>query len=488
MILIISFSLMVLVATLTQQLRLVIGIYLCVMTLLSVSQFYTRKSDYILLWSVTMVTILLIISMTYFHHRYDYQYSPKETVIATGVIVEKNINKYTIKLEDQSQWIYYSRRVYDLGDQILTFATYTPWYTGNHRQQSRSSLNLTRPSMMTTWWEYQFDYNKYQLMKWLQGTLYEKQAIMLAQDQWGYLLYIKKKLQQQIVDTYGSNKTSALILGMLIWDKSLLTKSDYQQFIDTGIVHIIAVSGGNIAILIWFLMIVLFFLPYYVRIAVIAIVVVCYCLICGMDSSVVRAMIMWLLSIGALMMGKMTSMWKILSLTRVSMLLYNPYFLVYDLGFGFSFWAVVGIVILSESFDLPRNRRWSLVTNMILPGIWATIGILPLMIFAIGKLNLTGIVGNLFVTPIISIVMVYGAISTYLYWRLGLERIKLPEQRSVHYIYRISDMIRDYSLTMIVSGRWIRWLFLISMIIALVRYKTLKHPHITSKTTPDILA
>ena len=79
---------------------------------------------------------------------------------------------------------------------------------------------------------------------------------------------------------------------MLIGDKSQLSNSQYQQFVDSGIVHIIAVSGGNLVMIVVFLSAVLFFLPFYLRNAVIICGVVAFALIAGGDSSVVRALIM----------------------------------------------------------------------------------------------------------------------------------------------------------------------------------------------------
>ncbi len=57
-------------------------------------------------------------------------------------------------------------------------------------------------------------------------------------------------------------------------------------------VHIVAVSGSNILYVVLFLNIGLFFIPYYIRTGVIIIAIIFYALICGLDSSVVRAVIM----------------------------------------------------------------------------------------------------------------------------------------------------------------------------------------------------
>lgn len=91
---------------------------------------------------------------------------------------------------------------------------------------------------------------------------------------------MKKFIQQKVIDVYGENKISGLILGMLIGDKSQIPKKEYQQFIDSGLVHLIAVSGGNILMIVVFLQFVLFFLPFYVRIGGILIIIIGYSFIC----------------------------------------------------------------------------------------------------------------------------------------------------------------------------------------------------------------
>lgn len=67
---------------------------------------------------------------------------------------------------------------------------------------------------------------------------------------------------------------------MLIGDRSMMTEDDYKLFIDSGIVHIIAVSGGNIVMLVLFLQLILFWVPFYARIVIILPCVILYALLC----------------------------------------------------------------------------------------------------------------------------------------------------------------------------------------------------------------
>jgi competence protein ComEC len=79
---------------------------------------------------------------------------------------------------------------------------------------------------------------------------------------------------------------------MTIGDRYLIDTSRYNQFIHSGLVHLIAVSGGNIAIVVLFFGTILFWVPFYVRQGILIIVTVCYAMIVGNDSSILRATVM----------------------------------------------------------------------------------------------------------------------------------------------------------------------------------------------------
>lgn len=155
---------------------------------------------------------------------------------------------------------------------------------------------------------------------------------------------------------YGKNKVSGLILGMVIGDKSQIPESDYQNFIDSGLVHLVAVSGGNILMLVVFLHFLLFFLPYYIRLGLIILTIIGYGLVCGMDSSVFRAVIMGGMSMIALFWGREINVRRLLSLSCIVMLMINPYFLAYDTGFLLSYSALIGIIYFDKGRDEGKNQ------------------------------------------------------------------------------------------------------------------------------------
>ncbi|MEI6672485.1 MAG: ComEC/Rec2 family competence protein [bacterium] len=160
-----------------------------------------------------------------------------------------------------------------------------------------------------------------------------------------------------MINIYGKNKISGLILGMVIGDKSQIPESAYKSFINSGLVHLVAVSGGNILMIIVFLQFILFFLPFYVRLGVILLTIVGYSFICGLDSSVFRAVLMGGMNILALFRGREIDIRRVLSISCIVMLMINPYFLVYDTGFLLSYSAIIGIIYFnSEKRDEEQEK------------------------------------------------------------------------------------------------------------------------------------
>ena len=141
---------------------------------------------------------------------------------------------------------------------------------------------------------------------------------------------------------------SSLLSGILLgidWDIPGYLESAYRA---TGTVHIIAISGFNIA-LITGLVIRLFrriFRPLWAGILAIA-AILFYTLLVGAEPSVVRAAIMGSLSIPAFYIGRRIIGVYSLTFAAAVMALLNP-FLLWDIGFQLSFLATLGLMVLAD--------------------------------------------------------------------------------------------------------------------------------------------
>jgi hypothetical protein len=94
---------------------------------------------------------------------------------------------------------------------------------------------------------------------------------------------------------------------------------------------------------------------------------------------------------------------------------------------------------------------------------------LPIMLFFMWKTNLTWIIANFLVVPIIAIVMIYWFISTILFQIIPREIRLRPEKILINYIYSISDLAVQWWVYLQAEWFWIKyallWLFVVWLIL-----------------------
>lgn len=194
-----------------------------------------------------------------------------------------------------------------------------------------------------------------------------------------------------------------------------MERRQYQEFIDSGLVHIVAVSGGNIVMVVAGAMIVLWRLPWYARTYTMMLIIIAYAVLVGPDSSIIRATIMGIVAYMALIQGRPVVVWRALCYAAILMLLWNPYFLLVDIGFVFSFASVIGLVIMQSRLQIAVKGKSIPKKSIILfrnlyavPTLSATLGVLPFLLYFTSSYNLLSIIANIVVLPLIPLIMIVG--------------------------------------------------------------------------------
>lgn len=213
----------------------------------------------------------------------------------------------------------------------------------------------------------------------------------------------KQTIRSALADRFGESQSSALLLGMSIGDRSWFSQQEYEAFVQSGLVHLIAVSGSNIVYLTLFVGLILFRVPFYLRLVVVALTILVYGIVCGADSSVLRAVIMWLLGLLALWSGRSTSVLRLLSLTATSMLVRNPLLFRYDLWFLLSFGAVIGIWWSSRC----RQPTFVLLRQYLLPSLGASFGVLPIIWLFSPTITLSSALINTVIVPLVPLYLFF---------------------------------------------------------------------------------
>lgn len=136
---------------------------------------------------------------------------------------------------------------------------------------------------------------------------------------------------------------------MLLGDSSTLSREKRDQFGDAGILHILAISGLHIGLLLLVLQFIFLPLKGLGQHSIIYHTIILgglwmYAVLVGASPSVVRAVAMFsVFSVGALSRRKLPSYYWLL-LSYFGLLLWNPLFLK-QLGFQLSYTAVAGILL-----------------------------------------------------------------------------------------------------------------------------------------------
>jgi competence protein ComEC len=216
----------------------------------------------------------------------------------------------------------------------------------------------------------------------------------------------KKWLLSKISLVYGE-PYSSLVSGILLGTRRGFSNEINENFKNAGLMHIVAVSGFNIAILIVFVFLVFSFLRRNVRIILSVFIVVLFVFVSGLSASAIRAGIMGTLSLVALDFGKTYQAKISLFVSGFLMILISPKIIFYDIGFQLSFLATMGLIYLGNPINnlfkfLPEKFE---IRSSISLTVSATLCVFPIMVFSFGSLSILSPLSNLLVLPVIPVFM-----------------------------------------------------------------------------------
>lgn len=223
------------------------------------------------------------------------------------------------------------------------------------------------------------------------------------------------KIRWSVIDYLNDFKvikhsTRGFTIAILTGDKSYLSFEDKKLFRDTGIVHVLAISGLHVGIFyltLSFLFFKLFRLPPKLGFFIILSLLIGYAFITALSPSVVRSVIMF----GLIQFGnsfrKRPNTLNIIFASAVLMLFYEPDLIV-DIGFQLSYAAVIGIVLVIQHTEFSglvkfKFLRW--VWELFLVSSSAFVFTTPILSFHFGLINMTGLWTSMIIIPFITLIM-----------------------------------------------------------------------------------
>jgi competence protein ComEC len=268
-----------------------------------------------------------------------------------------------------------------------------------------------------------FDYSNYLKTKKIFGTvnLKEEDVEIISHDNSNIILrkiYELRNLMKTKIEKLLPKETSGLCLGMLIGETSGIEENMQEDFRDSSLSHILAVSGANVSYIIVSITYIFNKMCLRKRLSKIIsiILLILFMLLTGCTSSVNRACIMAILMLIAELLYRKSDVYNNLAISALILLIINPYSLL-DIGFQLSYMGTIGIVFLHDkigNFIKINNKIVKYFFEMIAVTTCANLAIIPIMMFHFNTISLTFYFSNIIVGPILGIVVIIGFIMFFI--------------------------------------------------------------------------
>lgn len=241
-----------------------------------------------------------------------------------------------------------------------------------------------------------------------------------------FLVELRERLARALEETAG--KEASVLQAIVLGDKTNLETETKMRYQLAGIVHMLAISGLHISVLgvglyellkkaglgIW-------------PSGMISLVIMLqYGMMTGGSVSTMRAVCMFLISVGAKILGRIYDMMTALGVAAILLLMEAPAYL-YSSGFLLSFGAVLGIGAVSPVLIFITG-----VKGKTGKGLAASLSVqlvtLPVMLYFFGEVSVAGLFLNLVVLPTVGVALASGVGAALLgcIWTGGGKAAALP--------------------------------------------------------------
>lgn len=221
---------------------------------------------------------------------------------------------------------------------------------------------------------------------------------------WAYIL--RNRIKSSI-DSCLKSPYNGFLKAILIGDRAELDDAITDDFIKTGTVHVIAISGLNIALVagIFIFVFRLFGARRRLSLILASIAIVFYCFTAGSSPPVVRATIIFVIATLGYLLDRQSDILNSLSIAAFLILLWNPKEL-FDPSFQLSFVSVASIILFEPKIESLFGGRSNFLTKSVAVSVAATMGVFPIVAKYFNIVSPISILANLIVVPALFAIMI----------------------------------------------------------------------------------
>ena len=376
-------------------------------------------------------------------HHYSKVYSPEQAItFKVNSSLKANIynNKYTIDiLKIGNQPVSGTALLNISKDSINTplkvdaiYSTHQPF------QDISKALNPN-----------QFDYKYYLEKHYIYHQIYSSSTQLLLVETtphtfYGYADLLRHTIKEKLKSNSFKSDELAIINALILGQRQDINSVIQNNYTNAGVVHILAVSGLHVGILLFLLNGLLYPLIYLKRGRLLKIILTLialwsFAIIAGLSASIIRAVTMFSLIAIAMHLKRITNIYNTLAASIFILLLFKPLF-IFDIGFQLSYLAVFAIVSIQPLIAKlwrPKYKISKWFWDIFTVTLAAQFGVIPISLFYFHQFPSLFFISNLIIIPFLKLILGLGILIII----LSLCNI-LPDFLAKLYGYIISTMNR----------------------------------------------
>lgn len=269
---------------------------------------------------------------------------------------------------------------------------------------------------------HQFDYKKYLESKYIYhqlSTTHESLFSVTSKSTtfFGIADHIREHINKKLKHYHFKTDELSIINALLLGQRQDISEDVYTSYTNAGVIHILAVSGLHVGIILFIISFVLKPLERFkhgklIKTILIVSILWSFALIAGLSASVTRAVTMFSIVAIALNLKRPTNIYNTLFISMFVILLFKPLFL-FDVGFQLSYLAVFAIVTIHPllyKLWKPKNKILSYYWNISIVTLSAQLGILPLSLYYFHNFPGLFFISNLVIIPLLSFILGFGVL------------------------------------------------------------------------------
>jgi len=269
---------------------------------------------------------------------------------------------------------------------------------------------------------FQFDYKEYLEKKQIYKQIYtDTKNIILLPKRRHSLKSVAARVRLRIIknlEKKGLNGNElAVVKALLLGERTEITSNLRQNYAAAGAMHILAISGLHIGIIMLLISYVLKPLELFKKGKILKLILIVlflwlYAILAGLSPSVVRATTMFTAISFGLFLNRKTELINVLALSAVILLLINPFY-IFDVGFKMSYLAVLAIVLIQPKIAGLWQLKLKFIHyfwQIISVSAAAQIGVLPLSLYYFHQFPGLFFLTNIIIIPFLGIILGLGLI------------------------------------------------------------------------------